>query len=315
MAHEFERPAESGDEHAALVMSLGNERDNLAGVAVLRILWPKGAMFAVFNHQAYEFHQVSDVEHAALVFDFRECGQFAGKLAEQWVVTLAPLAEYHGRAKNHHLEGVAVQRADAVFSQNLAVAVTICRVYWGVARDEFWFTDGGAVAVHDGAAHEYELFNASVLRFLGAFHCEVGIYSVVEFRTFFADFTVIAMGDSCHVVNRVVLAKIKATPGVTNHVECINLVLARKFRLCEVIGKGGADVAVRACNEDVDHWRASCSCLWISPVPPSTTPSLLSTLINVPKKHLQSNKKLWRFTYSPSSAAFTGISSSSRPLI
>jgi len=253
VAHEFQRPAESGDELTTLVVGLGDERDDLAGVAVLRVLRPESAMFAVFDHQAHKFHQIPDVEHAAFILDFREYGQLAGQLAEQRVIALAVLAKYHGRAKNHHFKGVAVQRADAVFGLNLAVAVAVGWIYWGVARDEFWFTDGGAVAVHDGAAHEYELFNASVLCFLGAFHCEVGIYGVVEFRTFFADFTVIAMGDSCHVVNGVVLAKVVATPGIANHVERSHLVLAREFGLSKVVRERGADVAVCACYQNSDH--------------------------------------------------------------
>ena len=52
-----------------------------------------------------------------------------------------------------------------------------------------------------------------------------------------------------------------------------------------------------------------------SPVPPSTTPSELNTEPIVPKKHLISKSKLSFSTYSPSNFAFTGISSSSLPLI
>ena len=47
-----------------------------------------------------------------------------------------------------------------------------------------------------------------------------------------------------------------------------------------------------------------CCFFSISPVPPSTTPSCLSTFKNVPKKQRQSNGKLSRSTYSPSSFAF-----------
>ncbi len=234
-------------------MCLSNERDDLARVAVLWILRPKNAMLAIFNHQAHEFHKVTDVEHASLVFDFREYGQFASQFAEQWVVTLASLAEYHGRAENHHFEGVAIQRTDAVFCLNLAITIAVRRVHGGVARDEFWLANGSAVAVHDGAAHEYELLDAGVLRFLGAFHGEVGIYGVVEFCAFIANLAVIAMGDSRHMVNGIVWAKIVAAPGVANHVEGSHLILARKFGLCQVVGKGGADVAVRACYQDSDH--------------------------------------------------------------
>lgn len=229
-------------------MCLSNKRYDLAGVAVLRVLRPEGAVLTVFYHQTHEFHQVPDVEHAALVLDFREYGQFAGKLAEQRVVALAPLAEYHWRAENHHLESVAVQRADAVFCLNLAVTIAVRWVHGGIARDKFWIANGGAVAIDDGAAHEYELFYAGVLRFLGAFHSQVGIYSVIELCAFVADLAVIAVGDSCHVVNGIVLAKIKATPGVTNHVKRIDLVLAREFGLSQVVCKGGANVTVRACD-------------------------------------------------------------------
>ena len=49
------------------------------------------------------------------------------------------------------------------------------------------------------------------------------------------------------------------------------------------------------------------------PVPPSTTPSCLSTAVMVPKKHFTSSPKLICSTYQPSSFAFSTISSSSRP--
>lgn len=55
------------------------------------------------------------------------------------------------------------------------------------------------------------------------------------------------------MVNGVVLAKIVAAPGVAYHVEGGHLVLAREFGLCQVVGEGGADVAVRACDENLDH--------------------------------------------------------------
>lgn len=48
---------------------------------------------------------------------------------------------------------------------------------------------------------------------------------------------------------------------------------------------------------------------------PSTTPSCRNTAPIVPKKHLQSNKTPTRLAYSPSRRAFSGIASSSRPLI
>ena len=63
------------------------------------------------------------------------------------------------------------------------------------------------------------------------------------------------------------------------------------------------------------HCILSFFILVFRPVPPSTTPSWRSTERNVPKKHRQSNPKERRRTYSPSSFALTGISSSSRPLI
>lgn len=219
------------------MVCLGNERDDLAGVAVLRVLRPEGAVFAVFYHQAHEFHQIPDVKHAALVLDLRECGQLAGQPAEQRVVALAVLAEYHGRAEDHHLECVAVQRTDAIFGLNLAVAVAVGGVHGGVTGNQFLFAYGSTVAVHDGAAHEYELLYASVFRLFGAFHGQVGIHGVVEFRTFVADLAAIAVGDSSHVVNGIILAKVVTAPGVANHVEGIHLVLAREFGLSEVIGK------------------------------------------------------------------------------
>lgn len=234
-------------------MSLGNERDDLTSIAVLRVLRPEGAMFAVFYHQAHEFHKVPDVEHAALVLDFRESGQLAGQLAEQRVVALAVLAEYHGRAQNHHLEAFAVQRADAVFGLDLAVAVAVGGVHGSVTGNQLFLANRGAVAVHDGAAHEDELLHAGVFRLLGAFHGQVGVHGVVEFRAFIANLAVVAVGDSCHVVNGIVLAKVVAAPGVANHVEGIHLILAREFGLCQVVGKGSADVAIRACYQDSNH--------------------------------------------------------------
>ena len=234
-------------------MGLGYERDDLAGVAVLRVLRPEGAVFTVFNHQAHEFHQVPDVEHAALVLDFRERGEFLGQLAEQRVVALAPLAEYHGRAEYHHLEGVAIQRADAVFGLNLAVAVAVGGVHGGVAGNQLFFANGGAVAIHNGAAHEYELLDTSLFRLLGAFHGQVGVHGVVKFRAFIANLAVVAVGNSCHVVNGIVLAKVVAAPGVANHIEGGHLILAREFGLCQVVGEGGANVTVRAGYKNANH--------------------------------------------------------------
>ena len=253
MRKNLQCPAESGNQHAALVVGLGNKRDDLAGVAILRVLRPEGTMFAVFHHQAHEFHQVPDVEHAAFVLDLRECGEFSGQFAEQRVVALAPLAEYHGRAEYHHLEGVAVQRADAIFGLHLAVTVAVGGVHGGVAGNQFLFAYGSTVAIHNGAAHEYELLYAGVFRLLGAFHGQVGVHGVVEFCAFVADLAVVAVGNSCHVVNGVVLAKVVAAPGVANHVKGGHLVLAREFGLCQVVGKGGANVAVRACYQDSNH--------------------------------------------------------------
>ena len=229
-------------------MGLGNERNDLAGVTVLRVLRPESAAFAVFNHQAHEFNQIAYVEHAATVVHLRERRELLGELAEQRVVALAPLAEYHGRAEYHHLEGVAVQRTEAVFSLNLAVAIAVGGIYRGLGRNDLLLAYWGAIAVYNGTTHEYELLDACVFCLLGAFHGQVGVHGVVEFRTFVANFAVVAVGDSCHVVNGIVLAKIVAAPGVANHVEGGHLVLAREFGLCQVVGEGGANVAVRACN-------------------------------------------------------------------
>lgn len=248
MGHNLERPAESGNKHAAFAVCLGNERDNFAGVAVLRVLRPECPAFVVFDHQAHEFHQVPDVEHAAAVLDFREYGQFLREFAEQRIVALAVLAENHGRAEDNHLECVAVQRADAVLGLHLAVAVAVRGVHGGVAGNQLFFANGGAVTVHNGAAHKYELLYASVFRLLGAFHSQVGVHGIIEFCAFVADLAVIAVGNTRHVVNGIVLAKIVAAPGVANHVEGSHLVPAREFGLSQVVGKGGANVAVRACN-------------------------------------------------------------------
>ena len=253
MRKNLERPAESRNKHAMLAVCLRDLRNHLASVAVLRVLRPEGAVFAVFNHQAHKFHQVPDVEHAALIFNLRECGQLARQLAKQRVVTLAVLAEYHGRAQNHHLEGVAVQRTDAVFGLNLAVAVAVGGVHGGIAGNQLFLANGGAIAVHNSAAHEYELFYACFFRLLGAFHGQVGVHGVIEFCAFVANLAVIAMGYSRHMVNSVVLAKVVAAPGIANHVERFDLILAREFGLSKVVRKGGADVAVRACYQDSNH--------------------------------------------------------------
>src|SRR5699024_12055773 len=62
-------------------------------------------------------------------------------------------------------------------------------------------------------------------------------------------------------------------------------------------------------------WSSDVCSSDLDPVPPSTTPSLLITLTNVPKKHFISNHKLIFLTYSPSSCAFISIGSSSLPFI
>lgn len=253
MAHKLQSPAESGNKHATFVVRLGNKRDDFASIAVLRILRPECTAFAVFNHQADEFHEVPDVEHATLVRDFRENREFLCKLAQKRIVALAALAKNHGRAKNHDFERIAVKWAQPVFSLDFTVAVTVRGIHRGVACDELFFADGGTVAIHDGAAHEYELFHAGFFCLGRALHGEVRVDSVVEFCTFFADFSVVAVGDSSHVIDGIVLAEIKATPSVTNHVERIDFVLAGKFGLSEVVGKAHADVAVCACYQDSDH--------------------------------------------------------------
>lgn len=225
VGHNPESPAESGYEHAALAVSLRDGGDDFARIAVLRVLRPECPAFVVFDHQAHEFHQVPDVEHAAAVLDFREYGQFLREFAEQRVVALAVLAENHGRAEDDHLERVAVQRADAVLGLHLAVAVAVRGVHGGVAGDDFLLADGGAVAIHDGAAHEYELLDSGLFRALGAGHGEVGVHGVVELGAFFADGPAIAVGDSGNVIDCVVVAEVVGTPSIANHVERIHLVL------------------------------------------------------------------------------------------
>ena len=189
------------------------------------------------------------------------------ELAKQRVVALAVLAKYHRRAEDYHLEGIAVQRTKAVFGLHLAVAVAVGGVHGGVAGNQFIFAYGGTVAIHNGAAHEYELLDAGLFRLLGTFHGQVGVHGVVEFRAFVANLAVVAVGDSCHVVNGIVLAKVVAAPGVANHVEGSHLVLAREFGLCQVVGEGGAYVAIRACYQNSDH---------DSPLDPSTSLALRS---------------------------------------
>ena len=137
---------------------------------------------------------------------------------------------------------------DAIFGLNLAVAVAVRWVHGSIAGNQFFFANRGTIAIDYGAAHEYELLDASIFRLLSAFHCQVGVHRVIEFCALVADLAVIAVGDSRHMINRIVLAKIKATPSVANHVKRIDLVLAGKFGLCEIVRKGGADVAVRACD-------------------------------------------------------------------
>lgn len=246
MAHELQRPAKSGNKHATLVVSLGDKRDDFASIAVLRILRPEGAAFAVFNHQADELHEVSNVEHATLVRDFRKNGEFLGELAQKRIVAPAALAENHGRAENHDLERIAVERTKAIFSLDFAIAVAVRGVYRGIARNELFLADGSAVAIHDGTAHEHKLLHAGFFCLGRTFYGEVRIDGVIEFCTFLADFSVVAVGDSRHMIDSVVLAEIVATPSVANHVERIDFVLADKFRLSKVVGKAHADVAVRA---------------------------------------------------------------------
>ena len=89
-------------------MGLGDERDDLAGVAVLRVLRPEGAVLSVFYHEAHEFHEVPDVKHAAPVLDFREYREFLRELAQERVVSFAALAKYHGRTEDDNLESVAI---------------------------------------------------------------------------------------------------------------------------------------------------------------------------------------------------------------
>lgn len=253
MAHELQSPAKSGNKHATFVVRLGDKRDDFASIAVLRVLRPEGAAFAVFNHQADELHEVSDVEHATLVRDFRKNGEFLGELAQKRIVALAAFAEYHWRTENYDLERIAVKRTETVFCLHLAVAIAIRGIHRSVAGNQLFVTDGGAVAIYDGAAHEDELLYAGFFCLGGAFHGKVRVHRIVEFRTFFADFSVVAVSDSSHVIDGIVLAEIKATPSVTNHVERIDFVPAGKFGLSEVVCKAHADVAVCACYQDSDH--------------------------------------------------------------
>lgn len=262
MGQNLERPAESGDKHAALAVGFSDGSNDIACVAVLRVLRPEGTVFTVFYHQAHEFHEVPDIKHAAAVLNIREHREFLCELAEQRVVSLAALAENHGRAENNHLECIAVQRADAVFGLNLAVAVAVRGVHRGVARNDFGLANGSAVAIHNGAAHEYKLLDASFFCALGTSHGEVGIHGVIEFGAFFADSPVIAVGDSRNVIDSIVAAKVEGLPSFANHVERIDLIQACKFRLREVVGKGRADVAVSAGDEDFSHYLPSMALLY-----------------------------------------------------
>ena len=246
MAENFERPAESGNEHATFVVGFRDKRDDFARVAILRVLRPERSVFVVLDHQADKLHEVADVEHATAVLDFRECRQFACELAEQGIVALAALAEYHGRAENHDLERVAIERANAVFGLHFAVAVAIRGVHRSVAGNNLGLANGSTVTIDNGAAHEDELLNSSFFCSGSAGHGKVCVDGVIEFRTFFANLAVVAVGDSRNVIDGVVTAEIKTFPGVANHVECIDLVHACKFGLCEVVGKAHADVAVRS---------------------------------------------------------------------
>jgi len=246
VAHELERPTKSGNEHATFVVGFRDKRDDFARVAILRVLRPERSVFVVLDHQTDEFHEVPDVEHAAAVFDFRECRQFACKPAEQGIVALAALAEYHGRAENHDLERVAVERANAVFGLHFAVAIAVRGVHRSVAGNNLRLANWGAVAIYNGTAHEDKLLDSGFFCSDSAGHGKVCVYGVIEFRTFFANLAVVAVGDSRNVIDGVVTAEIKTFPGVANHVEGIDLVYVSKFGLREVVGKAHADVAVRA---------------------------------------------------------------------
>ena len=105
------------------------------------------------------------------------------------------------------------------------------------------------------------------------------------------------------------------TPRTIHHVNGVHMIPVRP--LGKIFLDRCADVAVCSGDQNTLHGCITLSCVlrFISPVPPSTTPSCLNMEMIVPKKHLRSNIKLIFATYSPSSFALTGISSSSRPLI
>lgn len=236
-----------------LAVCCSDFRNHIAGVAVLRVLWPEGSLLFVLYHETHEFHEVPDVEHAAFVLHLGEHGEFLGELGEQRIVALAVLPKDHGRTQNHDLEGVAIKRTESIFGLDLAVAIAVGGVHGRFARNEFAFANGGAVAIHDGAAHENELLDTGLLGLGGARDGQVGVHGVVEFCTFFANFAAIAVGNARHVVNSIVLAKIKIFPGVANHIERIDLVFPLELGFGQVVGKARANVTVRACDEDFLH--------------------------------------------------------------
>src|SRR5699024_796148 len=125
------------------------------------------------------------------------------------------------------------------------------------------------------------------------------------------------MCNPSNVQYRIVNGKVHTSPFIIPHTNFvyINFSWIIVHPLCKLI----PDITIHTSYKHFFHWldvsfsRSESS--FSSLGPPSDTPSLLATLINVPIKHLISIKIPIFFTYSPSSFAFTSIGSSSLPLI
>lgn len=251
LAEQHEPPAAARKHEHALAMQGCNPADKLGGVAVLCILRPEGAAFLVVDHELHKLHEVADVEHGALVAHRGEHGQLARQGGELGEVALAAFAVDHGRAENDDTEGRILELAQADFRLHFAVAIEIGGGDGGVAGDVFALADGGAVAIHDGAAHEDELRHALGLGLGGGFDGKLGVDFVVEGLALLAHVPGIGMGDAGNMVHGIVPGEAVIAPAAVNHVECCDFILLRPLR--EVFLKGCAYVAVCAGDEDFLH--------------------------------------------------------------
>lgn len=251
LAEQHEPPAAARKHEHAPAMQGSNPADKLGGVAVLCILRPEGAAFLIVDHELHKLHEVADVEHGALVAHRGEHGQLARQGGELGEVALAAFAVDHGRAENDDTEGRIRELAQADFRLHFAVAIEIGGRDGGVAGDMFALADGGAVAIHDGAAHEDELRHALSLGLGGGFDGKLGVDFVVEGLALLAHVPGIGMGDTCDMVHGIVSGEAGVAPAAIHHIDSGDAVELGPLR--KVFLKRGAYVAVRAGDKDFLH--------------------------------------------------------------